>query len=192
MLDYNRHERVLILEGEYRGRYGLVEAPHYLHAYDIYILPDGAEETVLLSVTQFLSVDPLGKRPDVAQQQRRELEAKEEYEDILQREPYDEAVVTVPRSFLERLLSEGYTEQDELELMAILAKGARRDDLKEAPINLALADTIRGTLQTAPQSYVRDYCIEELDSLLAPIDEEIAAQAGLGRGDRPQSQDRSE
>lgn len=179
MLDYNIHERVLILEGEHRGRYGLVEAPHYLHAYDLYILPDGADETVLLSVDQFLSVDPRGKRPDVAQRQRRELESQEEYEDILQRDPYDEAVVTVPRAFLEGLLENGYTEQDELEVMALLSKGARRDGLKEAPINLALADTIRGTLHTAPESYVRDYCIEELDSILAPLDKEVAEQASL-------------
>ena len=170
MLDYNIHERVLILEGEHQGRYGLVEAPHLTDPYSLYILPDGAQKEVLLSVSEFLSVDPRGKRPDVAAQQRRELETQEEYEDILYREPYEEAVVTVPRAFLERILDEGYTEQDELELAAVLAKGVRRDGIKEAPINLALADTIRGTLQTAPQSYVRDYAIEELDKILAEVD----------------------
>jgi len=192
MLDYNMHERVLILKGEHRGRYGLVEAPHLTDPYALYILPDGAQEEVLLAADHFLSVDPRGKRPDVAAWQRRELESQEEYEDILQRDPYDEAVVSVPRDFLERLLEDGYTEQDELEIMAILANGARRDGIKEAPINLALADTIRGTLKTAPESYVRNYCIEELDRILAPIDEEIATQSGPGRGDRPQSQDRGE
>jgi len=192
MLDYNMHERVLILEGEHAGRYGLVEGPHLTDPYALYILPDGSEDVVLLSSLHFLSVDPRGKRPYVAEQKRRDFAATGRYEDILQRDPYDEAVVKVPRAFLERILEEGYTEQDELEVMALLAKGARRDDLKEGTINLALADTIRGTLQTAPQSYVRDYCIEELDALLAPIDEEVAAQAGPGRGDRPQPKDRGE
>ena len=182
MLDYNMHERVLILKGEHRGRYGLVEAPHLTDPYALYILPDGAQEEVLLAADHFLSVDPRGKRPDVAAWQRRNLEAEEEYEDILYREPYEEAMVAVPRNFLERILEDGYTEQDELEVMALLAKGVRKDGLKDAPINLALADTIRGTLQTAPESYVRNYCIEELNGILAPIDEEIANQT-KGRGE---------
>lgn len=170
MLDYNIHERVLILEGEHQGRYGLVEAPHLTDPYALYILIDGQQVPQLYPTEQFISVDPRGKRPDVAQWQRKNLEVKDDYEDILYRDPYDEAVVTVPRAFLERILDEGYTEQDELELAAVLAKGVRRDGIKEAPINLALADTIRGTLQTAPQSYVRDYAIEELDKILAEVD----------------------
>lgn len=184
MLDYNIHERVLILEGEYRGRYGLVEAPHLTDPYAIYILVDGQKEPRLYPTEQFISVDPRGKRPDVAQWQRKNLEAKDDHEDILYRDPYDEAVVTVPRAFLERILDQGYTEQDELELAAVLASGVRRDGVKEAPINLALADTIRGTLWTAPESYVRNYAIEELNRILKPVDEEVTAQAETLRRDQ--------
>jgi len=192
MLDYNIHERVLILEGKYAGRYGLVEAPHLTDPYALYILPDGAKDELLLSVSHFLSVDPRGKRTDVAERKRRELEASGKYEDFLYRDPYDEAVVTVPRAFLERILEGGYTEQDELEVMALLAQGARRDGVKEAPINLALADTIRGTLGSAPESYVRDYCIEELDKILAQVDELVSEQTGSNHGRNTEVQEEGE